>query len=153
VADTLEALAGIAASLESVEEAARLFGAAKVLREEMGYVRFAIPQRQYDADVALLGPDREAAWQEGEQMTIEAAVAYAQRGRGERNRPSSGWPSLTPTETEVVKLVREGLTNPQIADQLFISSNTVRAHMQHIFAKLGVKTRAELASEATRRAI
>lgn len=63
---------------------------------------------------------------------------------GSASAPRSGWASLTPTELEVVKLVAKGLTNPEIAERLFITRNTVRAHLQHVFAKLGVKTRAEL---------
>jgi DNA-binding NarL/FixJ family response regulator len=51
----------------------------------------------------------------------------------------------------VVRLVQGGLTNPQIAERMFISKNTVMTHLSHVFAKLGVSTRAELASEATRR--
>ena len=54
-------------------------------------------------------------------MSIEEAIAYAQRGRGKRKRPNSGWESLTPTETDVVRLVREGLANKDIAARLLIS--------------------------------
>ncbi len=73
------------------------------------------------------------------------------RARGERKRPSSGWDALTPMETQVVALASEGLTNPQIAERLFVARGTVKIHLSHIFSKLGVSTRAELASEATRR--
>lgn len=79
------------------------------------------------------------------------ARPHAERGRGERKRPSSGWASLTPAELDVVRLTAQGLTNPQIAERLFVSRATVKAHLGHIFAKLGVATRAELAAEATRR--
>ena len=71
-------------------------------------------------------------------MSIEEAIAYAQRGRGERKRPSSGWESLTPAELDVVRLVAEGLTNKDVAARLFISPRTVQAHLAHVFAKLGV---------------
>jgi DNA-binding CsgD family transcriptional regulator len=73
------------------------------------------------------------------------------RARGERKRPSAGWASLTPTERRVVELVAEGLTNPQIAEQMFIARGTVKVHVSHIFAKLGLSNRAELAALATRR--
>ncbi len=72
------------------------------------------------------------------------------RGRGERKRPSAGWAGLTPVETEVVRLVTQGLTNPQIGERLFISKRTVGAHLARIFTKLGVRSRAELAAEAVR---
>jgi DNA-binding NarL/FixJ family response regulator len=49
-------------------------------------------------------------------------------------------------------LVAEGLTNPQIAEQMFIARGTVKVHVSHIFAKVGLSNRAELAALATRRA-
>ena len=45
----------------------------------------------------------------------------------------------------------EGLTNPQIGERMFISRGTVKVHLSHIYAKLGVSTRSELAAGATRR--
>ena len=99
------------------------------------------------------GRDRapSAAWAEGEKLSIEAALAYASRGRGRRRRPASGWPSLTPTELEVVRLVARHQSNPEIAERLFVSRATVKTHLVHIFAKLGVRSRSELAAEAIRR--
>ena len=64
---------------------------------------------------------------------------------------SHGWASLTPTELQVVDLVAEGLTNPQIAERLFMGRATVKTHLEHVFTKLGVHTRAELAAQAARR--
>ena len=81
------------------------------------------------------------------------SLAYASRARGERKRPSSGWSSLTPTEARVVELVTEGLTNPQIAEKMFIASGTVKVHLSHVFAKLGVSTRTELTRRALDRAV
>lgn len=158
VPDVLEALAGIAVEMESYEEAARLVGAAERQREKTGYARLSHRCTIYDLDVsslrdALPEEDLEPAWAEGRAMTLEEAVAYAARGRGERKRPSSGWASLTPTEMQVVKHAAEGLTNPQIAERMFVSRATVKAHLSHIFAKLGVATRAELAAAAARREI
>lgn len=49
--------------------------------------------------------------------------------------------------------VAEGLTNPQIAERMFITRATVKTHTSHIFTKVGVTTRAELAAEVTRRRI
>jgi DNA-binding CsgD family transcriptional regulator len=154
----LEELAGAIASQESYAEAARLFGAAQAARDEMGYVRFVTDRPRCEADLQLareaLGDDAfDAAFAEGMTMSLDEAVAYAQRGRGERKRPSSGWASLTPTELEVVKLVRQGKSNPQIADRLHISARTVQTHLTHIFAKLGPSNRTELATEAMRRGI
>jgi DNA-binding CsgD family transcriptional regulator len=55
-----------------------------------------------------------------------------------------------PTEMEVVRHAGEGLTDPQIAERLFVSRITVRVHLAHIFAKVGVSTRAELAALASK---
>jgi DNA-binding CsgD family transcriptional regulator len=53
----------------------------------------------------------------------------------------------------VVKLVAEGLTNPEIGERLFIGRGTVKTHIAHAFAKLGVSTRTELAAQAIRRGL
>ena len=71
--------------------------------------------------------------------------------RGSRGRPRSGWDSLTPTEHSVAGLVAEGLSNPQIGERLYISSRTVQTHLAHVFAKLDISARAQLAAEVTRR--
>jgi DNA-binding CsgD family transcriptional regulator len=84
-------------------------------------------------------------------MTLDEAVALVRRTRGTRSRPSSGWASLTPTELQVVRLAVEGLSNPAIADRLFIGRGTVKTHLSHVYAKLGVANRTELASFAAPR--
>ncbi|HWD09464.1 MAG TPA: LuxR C-terminal-related transcriptional regulator, partial [Actinomycetota bacterium] len=71
--------------------------------------------------------------------------------RGERQRPRSGWASLTAAEHEVASLVAEGLGNPEIAARLFISRRTVQSHVSHILEKLDLTSRVELAVSATRR--
>jgi DNA-binding CsgD family transcriptional regulator len=137
VASTLELLA----AMSSDDAAARLYGAAHAMRDDMGY-RWARPQHSF---VDTPG------WDAGLALSIEDAVAYAQRGRGARKRPASGWASLTPTEIQVVELVAEGLTNAQIAERMFIAVGTTKTHIAHVFTKLGVTTRAELAVMATKR--
>jgi len=75
----------------------------------------------------------------------------APRGRrGRRSRPDTGWESLTPTESAVVRLVADGLRNRGIADRLFISRRTVETHLTHIFGKLGISSRTELMAMAGR---
>jgi DNA-binding CsgD family transcriptional regulator len=64
---------------------------------------------------------------------------------GPRLRPSRGWDSLTATELAVSSLVAEGLTNGAVARRLYISPHTVNTHLRHVFAKLGVSNRVELA--------
>lgn len=60
---------------------------------------------------------------------------------------------LTPRETEVLQLVKQGLTNPQIASQLFISERTVKFHMSSILGKLQAQTRTEAVEVAVRRGL
>jgi DNA-binding CsgD family transcriptional regulator len=80
------------------------------------------------------------------------AGAGGKRGRGpSTRRPVAGWASLTPAELRVVELASEGLTNPQIAGRLFISRYTVATHLAHVFAKLGLSSRVELAAAVARR--
>jgi len=71
------------------------------------------------------------------------------RARWER-RPHL--PSLTERELDVLALVAQGLTNRQISSRLFISPATVRTHLEHIYDKLGVRSRAGAVSAAFRRA-
>jgi len=154
----LEALAALALEHESAAEATRLFGAAATYRSAIGTVRWPTDEPAYDADLARardnLGADVfQTAWDAGAALSVDDAVAYASRARGERKRPSAGWASLTPTEERVVALAAEGLTNAQIAERLFVASGTVKVHLAHVFTKLGVATRAELAGAATRRSI
>jgi len=74
------------------------------------------------------------------------------RGPRVRHRSSSnGWDSLTPTELKVVALVAKGLSNPQIAAQLFLSRRTVQTHVSHILSKLDLHSRIDIAREASRR--
>ena len=68
------------------------------------------------------------------------------------DRSTFGWRSLTPAERGVIDFVAEGLTNREIAAHLGVSVRTIDAHVSHVFTKLGLRTRAQLAVEATRRA-
>jgi predicted ATPase/class 3 adenylate cyclase/DNA-binding CsgD family transcriptional regulator len=154
--DILECAAFVAGEAGRHLEATRLAGAAEAARRRMGMVRF----KAWDADHqnlmatlrdAMGEQDFESAWAEGASMTTEEAIAYAQRGRGQRKRPSSGWGSLTPTERDVVRLVSEGLANNDIATRLFVSPRTVQTHLTHVYTKLGLTSRVQLAQEAARR--
>jgi DNA-binding CsgD family transcriptional regulator len=69
--------------------------------------------------------------------------------RGPRQRPKVGWNSLTETEHQVVQLATDGLTNARIGERLFVSRRTVETHLSHVFVKLGVASRKELALAAS----
>jgi len=155
IPDILECVADVARHADRRREAVRLCSAADAARLRMGMVRFKVFDAEYEASVAALrktidGNDFDAIWAEGAAMSTEEAIAYAQRGRGERKRPSTGWRSLTPTELGVVRLVGDGLPNKDIATRLFISPRTVQSHLRHVYNKLGLTSRVQLAQEATR---
>lgn len=84
-------------------------------------------------------------------MALSESVSWVRRARGTRRRPSKGWESLTPTELQIVALVAEGLTNPQVAARMYISRGTVKVHLEHVFQKLEVRSRSELTAVAVRR--
>jgi DNA-binding CsgD family transcriptional regulator len=133
----------------------RLFGATEAVRHRMSLVRFRLYDAEYESSVARLRnsmreEEFDAAWAEGAALSTDEAIAYAQRGRGERKRASSGWASLTRAELDVVRLVSEGLGNKDVAARLFVSPRTVQAHLTHVYTKLGLTSRVQLAQEAAR---
>ncbi len=157
IPDSLDCLGTLAFDAGSHREAARLFGAAHAMRQRMSVARFKVWDTDYQACIAALRDalgerDYDAAWAEGAALSTEEAIAYAQRGRGQRKRPASGWASLTPAEIDVVRLVTEGLGNNDIATRLFVSPRTVQSHLTHVYTKLGLTSRVQLAQEAARHA-
>jgi DNA-binding CsgD family transcriptional regulator/tetratricopeptide (TPR) repeat protein len=114
--------------------------------------------RRGDTGGARRFVERAIAAYEGLEAARDLARAEAvlrdlgvRRGRrGPRGRPQHGWASLTETECTVAGLVAEGLSNPQIGDRLYVSRRTVQTHVAHIFTKLDLSSRAQLAAEVTR---
>jgi DNA-binding CsgD family transcriptional regulator len=80
---------------------------------------------------------------------IRAAVAEGS-GRESSPRPAAGWTDLTDAEQNVASLVADGLTNRQIGARLYVSPYTVDAHLRHIFTKLAISSRVQLAALAVR---
>jgi DNA-binding CsgD family transcriptional regulator len=84
-----------------------------------------------------------------------ARIRSSLRGLGIRvrhwkhaDRPAFGWDSLTDSERRVADLVAQGLSNREVAGQVFLSSHTVAFHLRHVFCKLGVSSRVQLARMA-----
>ena len=157
--ETLDGLACVAVAKGEAERAVRLFGATQALHE---LVRNYLKVREYAAlREPYLAATRsqlseeawEAAFAEGRAMGFEEAVEYALSE--EEPSPSSAAPTeqlstpvsehpvgLTPREVEVLGLVAEGLTNPQVAQKLYLSPRTVQRHLNSVYRKLGVNSRA-----------
>lgn len=147
--DALETLAVVAVAQGDPLRAARYLGAVSVEREQHGVPQVPPAPERWSALAerarALAGPDAyEQAWREGRGVPLREAVDYALRSRGPRHRPETGWPSLTPVERRVAELAADGLTNPQIAARLFVARSTVKMHLSHVYAKLGVPGRVSL---------
>jgi pimeloyl-ACP methyl ester carboxylesterase/DNA-binding CsgD family transcriptional regulator len=120
------------------------------------YMAREIPAAQY---VELTGSDH-MYWLGDQAVTLEtignflagiSAGVAARTVQRRRRRPAVGWESLTEAELDVARLLAHGLTNQEIATRLYVSPRTVQTHVAHIFGKLGVSRRAEVAAEATRR--
>jgi DNA-binding CsgD family transcriptional regulator len=151
--DSLDALALLTSRSE---DAVRVLAASSQARVDLGFPRRPVDQaRVGDALDGLrktLGDPRfEALTDEGAGMPLGDVVAFVRRTRGARSRPSAGWGSLTPTELDVVRLAVEGLNNPDIGARLFMSRGTVKTHLSHVYAKLGIANRTELATLAAGR--
>jgi predicted ATPase/DNA-binding CsgD family transcriptional regulator len=155
----LEGLACDAGANGEAERAAKLFGAAQALREATGFP--LEPAMRALAEPYLVGARSRLeesawteAWEEGRAMSMETAIEYALSEEEPSTITSSAAPTeqlstpvsehpagLTPREVEVLGLVAEGLTNPQVAQRLFLSPRTVQRHLNSVYRKLGVSSR------------
>jgi len=156
VVDALHLLADVARAEDRRADAARLLGGAQGVLARAAAVQTtamvalgahaAVRRRdQLDSNELMV------AWDEGASLGTDELLDWVLRARGSRGRPSLGWDSLTPTELRVAELTAEGLTNRQIGERLFVSAGTVKTHLAHIYAKLGVANRTAVATEHLRR--
>jgi predicted ATPase/DNA-binding CsgD family transcriptional regulator len=151
LADALAEQAALAPDAEAFE----LHHEALALRAEHGLAGgmraslaalAALGTNSEEQDARLRAALADARAAPDDRSALAEAVALARRGRGSRRRPDRGWESLTPAELEVVRLVAEGLSNPEIGARLFMSRSTVKTHLSHVYAKLDVANRTELAA-------
>lgn len=144
----LEGLARVTGARGDHERAVRIFGTAEALLEAAGDPLYAHAQDRpyYERAVDALRTrlDEEAfgeAWSEGRAMEMEQALEYALEPR-QPSAPPAYPAGLSAREVEVLRLVANGMTNAQVARELFISPNTVNRHLNSIYGKLGVSSRA-----------
>jgi len=154
---SLQALAWMAGSSSRPERAALLLGASAAVFRELGSAVPPYWRARHDACEAAarktLGEGRyDACWQEGYALSRDQAAAAALEVQGTvaaaRPAPAAAAEEafeLSARELEVARLVADGLSNPAIASALFVSVATVKTHVSHILAKLGLDSRTQLA--------
>ena len=166
----LVGLGGCVLALYETELAARLYGAAEIFSEQQHVHQTRTDLALYERDLTIFWSQGEkehlqVAWEEGRTLSLAQAVALVeafyqaiQAARPAAVTASTSSPSLafskypadlTAREMEVLRLVAQGWTNKQIAQQLVISPKTVNRHLESLFRKLGVTSR----SAATRFAV
>jgi len=155
-AGALETIAELAAAFGEPQRALRLLATSQRFHTDTGIARFPMEAVRFDracnsARAALDPTEVTACWEAGGEVSLADAVAYARRGRGERQRPQIGWASLTPAERDIVRLVAEGHSNARIGQRLFMSVNTVKKHLSRVYTKVDVDGRADLAAQVARR--
>jgi non-specific serine/threonine protein kinase len=161
----LELVAWVALdSRTGAHSAAQLFGAAEVLRERMGarlHPAFVDGHERYLA--RLWQADHAAvrdALSQGRASSTDAAlllaggvVRAAQVPQSGPARAPAASAALSEREREVAGLVAQGLTSREIAERLVLGERTVETHVDHIRAKLGVRSRAQIATWAVERGL
>jgi len=147
----LEGLAAVQVAEGQWARALQLVGAAAEQRMLTGLTAAPVHVADLERRIApareALGPvASEAAWRAGRAMSRAQAIAYAlsTTEASDAARPVAQ-PQLTVREQQVAALVGRGLTNRQIAETLVISVGTAALHVQHVFSKLGLHSRSQLA--------
>jgi predicted ATPase/DNA-binding CsgD family transcriptional regulator len=160
IAYGLRGMACVASLRGDAARAARLWGAVEALQEAIGLPLSPFDRNHPDYE-GLLAAARprldEAAWEaalaEGRAMTPDEAVEYV-LGTEEAAAPPPEEPAsslLSEREAEILVLVAEGLTNPQVAERLYVSPRTVGQHLRSVYRKLGVSSRTAAARVALER--
>jgi DNA-binding NarL/FixJ family response regulator len=157
MAECLEGLAEIAITHGQTSIGVEMIAAAASTRAELGAAIPPIHQGDYDralaaGHTALTKNDFASTWTSGQirplSEVVQRALALSQSGELTMPAPTSGEANsggLTQREIDVLRLVTQGMTNIEIADQLSLSPRTVQAHLRRIFDKLDVHSRAQAA--------
>lgn len=160
IAGMIEGLAALFMAEGQPQQAARLFGVAAAMREATGTFPTAAGRVENENGVAALraalGEEAFAEeWSAGRAWSLEQAIDQALRGDVPAEAPSAArgpsFPAgLSRREVEVLRLIAAGRTNPEIAEALVLSINTIERHTVNIYAKLGARGRAEAIAFALR---
>jgi predicted ATPase/DNA-binding CsgD family transcriptional regulator len=158
--DVAECLEGVAAVVANAQprRSAHLLGAAEALRETSGARVAAVDLARYAQLVARVKSHMREdtfvmAWREGRELPVDEAMDLALQENSPQAANAPGddvLGQLSPRERDVAQLIASGRSNREIADALVVSVKTVETHIQHIFGKLNVKARAEIAVWASR---
>jgi predicted ATPase/DNA-binding CsgD family transcriptional regulator len=170
IAECFENLAWVARVRGQAARAARLLGAAHSLRQALGRPVPESHRGELEADLAdaraALGERAfAAAWTEGQALDPQgeiaailgdappAAAGAPGRGRRAEPAPEPAPDPLTRRERQVAALVARGLTNREIARELVITEGTVGVHVEHILAKLELRSRTQVAAWVIQRGL
>lgn len=159
----VEVLAWIAVANNEPERCARLLGVADRLSNAVGSqsplfgsaVLVDLREHYEQAALDALGGKRfkECFEEATRSPTHEAAVGMvltAADSADQQPKAASDHFTLTRRELEVSRLVADGMSNREIAERLMISRRTVEAHVEHVFTKLGYRSRTQLANWVSR---
>jgi ATP/maltotriose-dependent transcriptional regulator MalT len=171
IAESLVGMAAVEIASGSLERGARLLGSAESLLDATGGKFDPMERKLHEWSLAALSAAEDAAMldrarQDGREMGTDLERSASQRRpdleraerRGHRRAEGSSPPAhrqktegrkeplpagLTPRELDVLRLVATGLTDAQVAERLFLSTQTVHSHLRSVYSKLGVANRLE----------
>jgi predicted ATPase/DNA-binding CsgD family transcriptional regulator len=146
MARCIECLAFIAIAENRDKQAARWLGAAETVRKTSHAEMITNEQEEYQREMAILRGrmnvnDFTSSWSEGQALTFQQVIVEVEQlpiaSEAKIQTPNA----LTPRELDVLRLLVQGLSDTQIAEQLVVSRRTVTTHLTTIYSKFGVNSR------------